>query len=35
MTSPVIPPKLPPQVEKASAEYKANRDQILAIKDTN
>lgn len=32
MTSPV---KLPPQLEKASAEYKANRDQILAIKDTN
>ena len=25
-------PKLPPQVEQASAEYKAMRDQILALK---
>jgi len=31
MTSSV---KLPPQLEIASAEYKANRDQILAIKET-
>lgn len=30
-----LPIKLPPQVEQASAEYKANRDQILWIKDTS
>lgn len=31
MTPPI---KLPPQIEKASAEYKVTRDQVLSIRNT-
>jgi len=34
MKHPIDEKKIPPEVAQASADYKANRDQILAIRET-